>query len=94
MRPAAKLAMDYAFSVLNLYKLYLIVDKENAKAIHIYEKLGFKKEGDLIDEFFVNGSYRSAIRMCTFQAPYFEQKAKATRPENFVKPGATIKQYV
>lgn len=86
--------MDYAFSVLNLYKLYLIVDKENAKAIHIYEKLGFKKEGDLIDEFFVNGSYRSAIRMCTFQAPYFEQKAKAARPENFVKPGATIKQYV
>ena len=66
----------------------------NAAAIHIYEKLGFKKEGDLIDEFFVNGSYRSAIRMCTFQAPYFEQKAKAARPENFVKPGATIKQYV
>ncbi|CRL60228.1 spermidine N1-acetyltransferase [Proteus mirabilis] len=91
---AAKLAMDYAFSVLNLYKLYLIVDKENAKAIHIYEKLGFKKEGDLIDEFFVNGAYRSAIRMCTFQAPYFEQKAKEAKPENFVKPGATIKQHV
>ncbi|EQB99193.1 spermidine N1-acetyltransferase [Photorhabdus temperata subsp. temperata M1021] len=38
---AAELAMEYAFSVLNLYKLYLIVDKENSKAIHIYSKLGF-----------------------------------------------------
>lgn len=28
---AAKLAMDYGFTVLNLYKLYLIVDKENEK---------------------------------------------------------------
>ncbi len=25
---AAKLAMDYGYTVLNLYKLYLIVDKE------------------------------------------------------------------
>ncbi len=28
---AARLAMDYGFTVLNLYKLYLIVDKENEK---------------------------------------------------------------
>jgi diamine N-acetyltransferase len=41
---AAKLAMDYGFNVLNLYKLYLIVDKENEKAIHIYRKLGFMVE--------------------------------------------------
>ena len=48
---AAKLAMDYGFTVLNLYKLYLIVDKENEKAIHIYRKLGFMVEGELIHEF-------------------------------------------
>ena len=47
---AAKLAMDYGFTVLNLYKLYLIVDKENEKAIHIYRKLGFMVEGELIHE--------------------------------------------
>ncbi|AWK42484.1 spermidine N1-acetyltransferase (diamine acetyltransferase) [Photorhabdus laumondii subsp. laumondii TTO1] len=71
---AAKLAMEYAFSVLNLYKLYLIVDKENVKAIHIYNKLGFYTEGELIDEFFINGSYRTAIRMCVFQHQYFASK--------------------
>ncbi len=33
---AAKLAMDYGFTVLNLYKLYLIVDKENEKdSLHL-----------------------------------------------------------
>lgn len=56
---AAKLAMDYGFTVLNLYKLYLIVDKENEKAIHIYRKLGFTVEGELMHEFFINGQYRN-----------------------------------
>jgi len=64
---AARLAMDYGFNVLNLYKLYLIVDKENEKAIHIYRKLGFMMEGELIHEFFINGEYRNTIRMCIFQ---------------------------
>lgn len=64
---ATKLAMDYGFNVLNLYKLYLIVDKENPKALHIYTKLGFRVEGELIHEFFINGEYRNVIRMCIFQ---------------------------
>ena len=33
-REATRLAMDYAFSVLNMHKLYLVVDKENEKAVH------------------------------------------------------------
>ena len=37
---ATHLAIDYAFSVLNLYKLSLIVDCENARAVHVYRKLG------------------------------------------------------
>lgn len=70
---AAKLAMDYGFSVLNLYKLYLIVDKENTKAIHIYAKLGFEVEAELCHEFFINGEYRNTIRMCVFQHQYMER---------------------
>lgn len=64
---ATRLAMDYGFNVLNLHKLYLIVDVENHKAVHIYQKLGFQIEGELVDEFFVNGAYHNAIRMCAFQ---------------------------
>jgi len=42
---ATRMAMDYAFSVLNMHKLYLIVDSTNEKAIHIYKKAGFQEEG-------------------------------------------------
>ncbi|HAC2596929.1 TPA_asm: spermidine N1-acetyltransferase [Listeria monocytogenes] len=69
---ATKLAMKYAFHVLNLHKLYLVVDKVNEKAIHVYEKVGFIREGELIDDFFVDGTYHDAIRMCIFQHQYQE----------------------
>ncbi|MGJ0376039.1 spermidine acetyltransferase, partial [Listeria monocytogenes] len=44
----------------------------NEKAIHVYEKVGFIREGELIDEFFVDGTYHDAIRMCIFQHQYRE----------------------
>ncbi|EIM0413532.1 spermidine N1-acetyltransferase [Listeria monocytogenes] len=69
---ATKLAMKYAFHVLNMHKLFLVVDKVNEKAIHVYEKVGFIREGELIDEFFVDGTYHDAIRMCIFQHQYRE----------------------
>ncbi|WP_338751506.1 spermidine N1-acetyltransferase [Bacillus sp. FJAT-52991] len=71
---ATELAMYYAFSVLNMHKLYLIVDKVNEKAIHVYEKVGFQIEGELKDEFFVDGHYHDAIRMCMFQDEYFKRQ--------------------
>ena len=72
----AKLAMDYGFSVLNLYKLYLIVDQENEKAIHIYSKLGFEIEGVLRHEFLSTAN--TAIRFaCAFSSISIW---KSTRP--------------
>ncbi len=67
---ATKMAMDYAFTVLNLHKLYLYVDEVNEKAIHIYKKAGFQTEAVLKGEFFANGTYRNAVRMCIFQEEY------------------------
>jgi diamine N-acetyltransferase len=74
---ATRLAMDYGFSVLNLYKIYLIVDKENEKALKIYTKCGFQVEGELIHEFFINGKYRDVTRMCLFQHDYLARHRPA-----------------
>lgn len=78
---STKMAMDYGFSVLNLYKVFLIVDKENLKAVHIYTQLGFKVEGILKQEFFVNGEYRDVTRMCIFQHEYLSIHSKHTEQE-------------
>ena len=67
---ALRMTMEYAFHVLNLYKLYLVVDETNEKAIHIYKKLGFETEGILKHEFFSNGQYHNVLRMCVFQQEF------------------------
>ncbi|MCV2963604.1 spermidine acetyltransferase, partial [Escherichia coli] len=36
-------------------------------------KLGFRVEGELIHEFFINGEYRNTIRMCIFQQQYLDE---------------------
>jgi diamine N-acetyltransferase len=51
-----------------------VVDAENERAMNVYTKLGFKKEGLLIKEFFVDGIYRDAYRMAVFQSEYLEIK--------------------
>jgi diamine N-acetyltransferase len=78
---ATRLAIDYAFSALNLHKLYLVVDRENATAIHIYEKCGFQHEAELIEEFFYNGNYYNVLRMCMFQRDFLARR-KAKRQDS------------
>jgi diamine N-acetyltransferase len=69
-RMATVKALDYAFAVLNLHKVFLVVDVENVKAVHIYEKVGFATEGELREEFFANGRYRNALRMGILQGEH------------------------
>jgi diamine N-acetyltransferase len=71
-RAATVAALDYAFAVLNLHKVYLVVAVENPKAIHIYEKVGFATEGELREEFFADGRYRNALRMGILQNEYLD----------------------
>lgn len=75
--PATVLAIEYAFFVLNLYKLFLVVDCDNPAALAVYRKLGFQDEGILRHEFFVNGQYRDALRMAIFQPDFLAQRKAA-----------------
>jgi RimJ/RimL family protein N-acetyltransferase len=42
---AMSLALDFAFRELNLHRVQLTVFSYNDAAIHVYEKLGFQREG-------------------------------------------------
>lgn len=68
-----KLILEYAFMRLNLHKIHLIVAKENRKAVHVYEKVGFQVEGELAEHFFVNGSYHNALSMAFMKRNYIRQ---------------------
>lgn len=69
-KPVTFLAINYAFRVLNINKLYLVVALNNARAIKVYDDCGFIEEGRLVQEFFVNGHYQDAMRMYQLQADY------------------------
>jgi putative acetyltransferase len=49
-----------------LKKVYLLVNTENARAIHVYEKFGFKTEARLRMERYQNGRFGDEYRMAIF----------------------------
>jgi len=63
-------ALNYAFTILNLHKVYLHVAIDNEKAIHLYQKCGFIEEGHLVKEIFINGQYCDIKRMYILQDAY------------------------
>ena len=58
----AYVLMEYfAGRYLNLRKIKVFVVKENSAAVNMYQKLGFKTAGELLDERFINGKYCSVL---------------------------------
>lgn len=76
---ATRLAMDYAFNVLNLHKLYLYVDEINEKAIHVYKKCGYKTVATLPEEFFVNGTYHNVVVMNMYRRDYEKMQTNTNK---------------
>ena len=52
-----------AFDIACLHTLKLEVIEDNEKAIKLYKRFGFEKEGELKDFVFKNGKYKNAIIM-------------------------------
>ncbi len=69
---ATSLILKYAFEYLNLHKILLEVYEYNKRAIRVYEKLGFKKEGVLRKNHYLKGKYYDVIVMGIFQEEYFK----------------------
>ena len=56
---AIKLLLKKGFEEMGLHRIYLTVLADNIAAIRLYEKCGFKLEGELRDHLFLNGRYVS-----------------------------------
>lgn len=70
------LGVKYAFDILNLYKVYLLLLPNNTPGLSIYRFAGFKKECRLRKEFYRNGEYVDVERMCIFENQWRRSKAR------------------
>ncbi len=55
--------LEFAFNRMNLHRVYLKVYDFNLRGIKSYEKCGFKREGVLRHDLYVNGEYHDSIIM-------------------------------
>lgn len=62
-REGVELAVRFAFQRLNLHRVYLKVAADNERAVRLYERCGFRTEGRLRGEMFVEGRYVDVLMM-------------------------------
>ncbi|MDQ7096614.1 GNAT family protein [Desulfosporosinus sp. PR] len=67
---AIKLLQRYVFNRLNLNRLEIKVRDFNIRALRCYIKCGFKEEGRLRQNFFVNGNYTDTIVLSLLKSEY------------------------
>jgi RimJ/RimL family protein N-acetyltransferase len=60
---ALRALLSHAFETLNLNRVGLGVFESNKRAIHVYQRLGFKEEGRLRQAHFGEGRYEDVIIM-------------------------------
>ena len=67
---ALKNMIEYLFSQLNLNRIWLLAAEYNKKAIHIYEKLGFKEEGKQRQAIYRDGKYNDYLMFGLLKEEY------------------------
>jgi len=58
-----RLILDYAFNTMNLNRVWLKCAEKNEAAVKCYLKAGFKTEGVLRNDLYVDGEYSNALVM-------------------------------
>jgi RimJ/RimL family protein N-acetyltransferase len=66
-----KLLLDFAFYEMNLHRIMLKVFSFNERAVKLYNRLGFQKEGISRQSLFRNGIWHDIIHMGILQEEYF-----------------------
>ena len=71
---ATSLILDYAFDLLNLHRVKLEVYEYNKTALHIYEKLGFVKEGVWRSQRYLRGKYYDVVLMGILKDEWYKRR--------------------
>ena len=62
-----KLVLEYGFEDLDLNRIELTVDEQNARGRRCYEKCGFREEGLMREHRFVEGEYGNTVMMAVLR---------------------------
>ncbi|UQZ34421.1 GNAT family N-acetyltransferase [Paenibacillus sp. PK3_47] len=69
-REALLLMLDYGFGILNLHRIELEVFSYNKRAMHVYESIGFTREGVRRQALFYDHAYHDVIMMSMLENEY------------------------
>jgi len=67
---AIRTLLSLAFREMNLHRVFLRVDADNARGIRCYEKAGFRREGVLREAVFKEGAYHDQYIMSILQSEF------------------------
>ncbi|QQZ29928.1 UDP-4-amino-4,6-dideoxy-N-acetyl-beta-L-altrosamine N-acetyltransferase [Thiothrix subterranea] len=68
------LALEYAFNILNLHKLYCEVLSFNSSVIKLHKKFGFSEEGIFREQYCKDNHYINIHRLGLLKAEWTEKK--------------------
>ena len=69
-REAMELMLDYTFGYLNFHRVSIGVVGSNARALHFYEQVGFRREGIQRDGYYFNHRYEDFVMMSILEDEY------------------------
>ncbi|MDF9847429.1 MULTISPECIES: GNAT family protein [unclassified Paenibacillus] len=72
-REALLLMLEYGFGILNLHRIELEVYTFNSRAEHVYESVGFVREGVRRQTLFYNHEYHDVVMMSMLEHEYRER---------------------
>lgn len=70
------LCLEYAFSHLNMHKIYLEVFEKNKSVISLHQQFGFEKEGMLKSHIYKNGKYENILFLALYNDIFSEKSKK------------------
>ncbi len=68
---ALRLLLAFGFGQVNLNRIWLTVNSNNHRAIHVYEKAGFRREGVLRQDRYIDGHYEDVVLMSILREEYY-----------------------